>query len=187
MTDDHDSASFEGFLRWLQPTRRPGASERLQPNEEVLAAARQARREHQALQTIHQEELRARCRTGTYYEEVELMAAADSDPTRPIPRLRTPQGFAICALYALNSLPEAPPVGLLVECPEGLIDVFKGYPVQVLAGGRWVALGEIDVEGKAFGDLPEGVQFKPPFGFRVGEVEESPKDLSAGDPPPDSP
>jgi len=43
--------------------------------------------------------------------------AADPERGRWLPRLRTPNGFAISALYPPSGLPGAAPVGLLVECP----------------------------------------------------------------------
>jgi hypothetical protein len=33
------------------------------------------------------------------------------------------------------------------------------------------------VDGKATGDLPEGIDFKPPFAFRIGKLEEHPEEL----------
>lgn len=104
------------------------------------------------------------------------MAASDDDRSRRAPRLRTANGFVISALYANRSAPDAPPVGLLVECPADLVEVFRGQRARVLVAGQWVELGEIDVGGKATGDLPEGIEFKPPFGFRVGNLEEEPRE-----------
>ena len=66
---------------------------------------------------------------------------------------------------------------MLVECPVELTEVFEGQKVHVLAGGRWIEIGEIDADGKATGDLPASLEFKPPFGLRVGELQEQPGDL----------
>jgi hypothetical protein len=145
--------------------------------------AQHARREFQALEHEHREELAARIRAGRYYEEIELLAAADADRGRWLPRLRTPNGFAISTLYAPNSPPGALPVGLLVECPVELLDVCRGQKVHIAAGGQWIELAEIDVDGKAMGDLPAGFEFKPPFGFRVGTLDEKPSELpKSGEP-----
>jgi hypothetical protein len=175
--------SFEDFARWLGEAKRsavPGAPE---PSADIRDAARAAWRDFQAVRRSHRQELLTRVRGGTYFEELELLAAADADRTRWLPRLRTPNGFAISALYAANSPPGASPVGLLVECPADLVEAFKGREVHVLAGGQWIALGEIDEDGKSTGDVPAGTEFKPPFGFRVGKLEENPEELRDPDEP----
>jgi len=175
--------SFEDFVRWLGEARRPAAPDAPEPSAEMRDAARLAWREFHAVRRSHRQALVARVRGGTYFEELELLAAADSDRGRWLPRLRTPYGFAISALSAPNSPPGASPVGLLVECPADLVEVFKGREVHVLAGGRWIALGEIDQDGKSTGDVPAGTEFKPPFGFRVGKLEENPEELRDPDEP----
>ena len=181
MSSDLDSESFEGFLRWHGESKRAAGGDLPDPSPEVLAAARTAWQEFQRVQLSHCAELEAKIRDGTYHEELELMAAADADRSRWLPRLRTPNGFAISALYAGQSTPGSAPVALLVECPAELIDLFKGQQVHVAAGGQWVQIGEIDVDGKATGDLPEGIDFKPPFAFRVGKFEERPAELEDPD------
>jgi len=177
MTRSDKSGSFEDFVRWLGERTPATGADLAEPPPQVLAAARSAWQECQALQRGRHEELAARVRGGTYHEEVELMAAADADRNRWLPRLRTPNGFAISTLYPANSSPGSAPVGLLVECPVELIDVFKGQPVHVATGGQWIEIGEIDIDGKAMGDLPTGIEFKPPFGFRVGKLAEEPTEL----------
>jgi hypothetical protein len=177
MTGSPKPASFEDFLRWLGEPERDTQVHQPEPTPEVLVAAKAAWQEFQSLQRAQREALAARIRAGTYVEELELLAAADVDRNRWLPRLRTPNGFAISALYAPNSPPGAAPVGLLVECPVELIDLCRGQQVHVAAGGQWIELGEIDVDGKAMGDLPAGFEFKPPFGFRVGKWAEQPTEL----------
>ncbi len=177
MTRSLKSGSFEDFVRWLGEAGHDNA-DLLQPDLQVLSAAREAWREYQSLQRAQREALAERVRAGTYFEELELMAAAHADRSRWLPRLRTPNGFAISALYAAPSVPGAAPVGLLVECPADLIEMFRGQRVHIAAGGRWVEVGEIDVDGKAMGDLPEGFEFTPPFAFRVGALAEQPAELA---------
>ena len=161
--------SFEDFVRWLGEARRPAAPDAPEPSAEMRDAARLAWREFHAVRRSHRQALVARVRGGTYFEELELLAAADSDRGRWLPRLRTPNGFAISALYAPNSQPGASPVGLLVECPADLVEVFKGR--------------EVHQDGKSTGDVPAGTEFKPPFGFRVGKLEENPEELRDPDEP----
>jgi hypothetical protein len=173
MTSSLKPGSFEDFLRWLGEATHDSRANGPLPDAQVLAAARDAWQQHQSLRRAQRDAIAQRVRSGMYVETVELMAAADADRTRWLPRLRTPNGFAISALYATGA-PEAAPVGLLVECPVDLIEVFKGQKVHISMGGRWVEIGEIDVDGKAAGDLPEGIDFRPPFAFRVGTLEEYP-------------
>jgi hypothetical protein len=177
MSSDLDPESFEGFLRWLGEPKCTAGVDWPDPSPEVLAAARMAWQEFQEVRRLHRAELEAQVRGGTYREELELLAAADADRGRWLPRLRTPNGFAISALYAGQRTPESAPVALLVECPAELVELFKGQQVHIAAGGRWVEIGEIDVDGKATGDLPEGIDFKPPFAFRIGKLEEHPEEL----------
>jgi len=182
MTNRLKPGSFEDFARWLAETRHESDMDDAEPDMQMLSAAKKAWRGHQSLQRAQRDALAQRLRAGTYVEEIELMAAADNDRDRRLPRLRTPNGFAISALYAGNSTPRSPPIGLLVQCPADLIEVFRGQKVQVSAAGRWIEIGEIDVDGKAIGDLPEGVDFVPPFAFRVGELGE---DAAEPEGPPD--
>ena len=175
--------TFEDFVQWLA---EPGGIAQVNttspaPAPELLAAARSAWQEFQFLQRAQRDALATRIRAGSYREELELMAAADADPGRWLPRLRTPNGFAISALYAANSVPGTPPVGLLVECPADLVEILRGQRVHISAGGQWVEVGEIDVDGRATGELPEGFEFKPPFAFRVGEIAEEPENLEGPD------
>ncbi len=183
MTRDLKPGTFEDFVRWLGEANSTSDHGAEDPTPEILAAARVAWEEFQGVRQTHQQSLMARLRSGTYHEELELMAAADADRGRWLPRLRTPNGFAISALYGANAPPEAAPMGLLVECPAELIEVCRGQPVHIAAGGQWVELGEIDVDGKAMGDLPAGFEFKPPFAFRVGKLAEEPSELRKPDQP----
>jgi hypothetical protein len=183
MTDHLKPGSFEGFARWLGKAKYDSDLDATPPDIEVLSAANAAWRDHQSMQRSQRDDLAQRVRAGTYFENIELMAAADSDRDRWLPRLRTPNGFAISALYASNSAPGAPPIGLLVECPADLTEVFRGQKVHVSAGGRWIEIGEIDVDGKVTGDLPEGVEFRPPFAFRVGQLGEHAAELDSSDEP----
>lgn len=182
MTSSLKPGSFEDFLRWLGEATDASNTNEQVPDAQVLAAAREAWQQYRSLQRAQRDAIAKRVQAGTYTEAIELMAAADTDRTRWHPRLRTPNGFAISALYATGA-PEAAPVGLLVECPVDLIEVFKGQKVHISMGGRWVEIGEIDVDGKATGDLPQGIDFRPPFAFRVGKLEEYPSGFEGpGDP-----
>ncbi len=177
MPNDPKAGSFDDFVRWATQRHRETGEAPAEPSAELLAAAHAAYQGALDLKGAHRQELAARLRSGTYYEEVELMAAADANRDRWLPRLRTPNGFAISTLYAADSAAGAAPVGLLVECPEELRDLCRGLKVSILAAGTWIEIGEIDVDGKTIGDLPPGMEFKPPFGFRVGQIEEQPEEL----------
>jgi hypothetical protein len=176
------SESFEGFVHWLGEARKTpqGSSE---PTAEVQGAAHAAWAEVHSVRRAHREALAIRAGEGVYFEHLELLAAADSGVDRWFPRLRTPNGFAISALYVGEDTTEARPVGLLVECPTDLVEGFRGKTAHVLVGGQWIEIGELDVDGKATGDLPSSFEFKPPFAFRVGKLEEFPAELSDVDDP----
>ncbi len=177
MPTDPKSLSFEAFLCSLREPAADGEHGGLAPSAAVMEAARAARREYRALQRAQRNNLAARLRSGGCIEELEVLAAADSAHARWIPRLRTPNGFTISPLYASSAAEGALPIGLLVECPLDLIEVCRGQTVRVAAGGQWVELGQVDIDGKATGDLPAGFAFKPPFVFRVGELAEQSAEL----------
>jgi hypothetical protein len=169
MSNSPKPGSFRDFLRWLTESSSSTDADFAPPSADVLAAANLAWRETQSLRSAQREALGPHFGQGSYQEDLELMAAADLENTGyPLPRLRTPNGFVISALYGTNSLAGTAPIALLVECPVASIELFKGLRVQVLAGNRWVDIGEIDADGKATGDLPKGMDFKPPFALRVG-------------------
>jgi hypothetical protein len=177
MSNSPKPGSFEDFLRWLaesRPTTGPGLAS---PSSDVLAAANLAWRETQTLRADHFQQM-------TYQEELEVMAAADLDNGgHPLPRLRTPNGFVISALYGTHGTAATTPIALLVECPVAAIELFRGLRVQVLTGDRWVDIGEIDADGKATGDLPAGTDFKPPFALRVGTQDLHPAESTGPEDP----
>src|SRR5437773_7798663 len=67
--------SFEDFVRWLGEARRPAAPDAPEPSAEMRDAARLAWREFHAVRRSHRQALVARVRGGTYFEELELLAA----------------------------------------------------------------------------------------------------------------
>jgi hypothetical protein len=169
MSDSSKPGSFSDFLRWLAESKPTTGADLAPPSSDVLAAANLAWREAQSLRSEQPQALGPQFGHGCYQEDLELMAAADLDNgDQPLPRLRTSNGFVISPLYGTNRIAGTAPIALLVECPVASIELFKGLRVQVLAGDRWVEIGEIDADGKATGDLPEGMDFKPPFALRVG-------------------
>ena len=174
MSEKSKPGSFEHFVRWVGNVRRETVVES-DPPQSVLAASEGAWRAYQDLQTEYRARLLARVREGRYYESIELMAAADTDDKRRLPRLCTPNGFAISALYPTNSPEGTAPVGVLVESPENLVGVFAGQPVHIFIAEQWIELGELDIEGNVIGDLPAGVEFKPPFDFHIGNLMEDPQ------------
>src|SRR5215469_8062018 len=100
-----EPADFEGFLAWLSGRAESGSEPPADLPAGVHEAAREAWSEFQSLRREQSEELRHRLNRGEYYEEISLLAAADADRSRWLPRLRTPNGFAISALYAPGSAP----------------------------------------------------------------------------------
>lgn len=177
MPDEPKSVSFDRFVRWFREAGLRSEESGLKPSAAVMEAARAAHREFKSVERTQRNDIAARVRSGTYIEELKVLAAADSDHARWMPRLRTPNGFTISPLYASSATEGASPIGLLVECPIGLIEVCRGQTVRVSAGGQWIELGQMDVDGKATGDLPAGFAFRPPFVFRVGELAEQSAEL----------
>ena len=120
MSNSPKPGSFEDFLRWLVESRLTTGADLAPPSSDVLAAANLAWRETQSLRSAQREALGRHFGQGSYQEDLELMAAADlENGGHPLPRLRTPNGFVISALYGTNSLAGTAPIALLVECPVG--------------------------------------------------------------------
>jgi hypothetical protein len=183
MAVDPKPVSFEAFVHWLAGADNAKQLDSAKPSEEIVAAAREARREFQAVIGTQKQAILEKVRSGRFFEDFQVMAAADSRPDRRMPRLRTPNGFAITPLYANTYSAGAAPAGVLVECPADLLDVFQGQRAHVLVAGQWVDIGEIDLAGRAAADLPFGLEFKPPFGFRVGNLEEDPQKIEDSEGP----
>ena len=184
MSNSPKPGSFEHFLNWLAASRPTPGVDLAPPSSEVLAAANIAWRETQSLRSAQRVALGPHFGQGYYQEDLELMAAADLDNGgHPLPRLRTPNGFVISALYGAHSAAGAAPIALLVECPLASIELFRGLRVQIQAGDRWVEIGEIDADGKATGDLPDGMDFKPPFALRVGTQDLHPAESKGPEDP----
>jgi hypothetical protein len=184
MSHSPNPGSFKDFLRWLAESEPTAGADSTPPSPELLAAANLAWRETQSLRAAQPQAPGARVGQRYYQEDLELMAAADlAHGGHPVPRLRTPNGFVISALYKGNSIAGSAPIALLVECPVDSIELFKGLRVQVLAGDRWVEIGAIDADGKATGDLPEGMDFKPPFALRLGAQDLHPAESTGPEDP----
>jgi hypothetical protein len=170
--------AFEDFLRWLgnaNGSRDPQTD--TAPPAAVTTTAREAWAAIRDIERSRNESISGRIVAGSHQEEIALLAAADADRSRWLPRLRTPNGFSISALYPSGESTGAAPVGLLVECPSELIEVCRGRLVQIAIGGRWFEIGEIDRDGKAAGNLPAGLEFRPPFAIRVGAIDEQTEEL----------
>jgi hypothetical protein len=183
MSDSPKPGSFRDFLRWLAESSPSAGADLAAPSADLIAAANRAWRETQSLRSAQPETPGPPVAHGFYHEDLELMAAAELDKGQPLPRLRTPNGFVISALYGTQRMAGTAPIALLVECPVASIELFKGLRVQVLSGDRWVDVGEIDADGKATGDLPEGMDFKPPFALRVGAQDLHPAESKGPEDP----
>lgn len=156
MRPETAAPSFETFLRFL--ASRYGAMPKggVAPDR-VLAAAREA---HGALSGEAAPKRsasggNAAARTGI--EILELLAASSQGITRPSD-LVTARGFRVRLDYRDGTDAEPSSICVLVQCPEQMVDAVQGQLAYLWNGAERFELGEFDVEGKAIGTLPAGIE-----------------------------
>lgn len=108
-----------------------------------------------------------RLRAGQYIEPITLKAAADPELLERLPRLRTSDGFVLTPLYPVDMPTTGAATGLLVECPDDLLDMFSGCAAALKVGDRVVALGVFSANGKLIAELPADLELRPPLSFVV--------------------
>ena len=158
MRPESAAPTFESFLRFLASRYGTMPKGGVAPDR-VLAAAREA---HQALSGDASPERsagggNAADRTGIEIEILELLAASSQGITRPSD-LVTARGFRVRLDYRDGTDAEPSSICVLVQCPEQMVDAVQGQLAYLWNGAERFELGEFDVEGKAIGTLPAGIE-----------------------------
>jgi hypothetical protein len=141
--------NFSDFARWVAASQDAVPAEREAP-EETLTAARQAR-DQWVLPTRPYAE-------PTEAEVLQLLAAASTDANSRPPEVMTPRGFRVTLAYEEESSARRSSICVLVRCPPEIIDQVQGKTVYLWSGSTRFELGQFDVDGKAIGTLPAGIE-----------------------------
>ncbi len=156
MSPDPSVPAFDEFLRFVAThygSFRIGAS----PPDRLLAAARSARK---ALQALHPQDRTPRSSdppAAGDAEVLELLAASSEGAPAPSERV-TGRGFRVRLDYRDGTYAEASSICVLIQCPPDLIAWVQGKRACLWSGTERFELGEFDVDGKAIGTLPAGIE-----------------------------
>lgn len=198
MPHDPPRPDFDTFTRWLaanqgdrdlaaRPPERqstesnqgavvaPSTASRTAPDDQerykkLLAAARVTRDEMLRVVSLPQTGVSGIGQEGPHFEVLQLLAAADkSDSARP-PELVTARGFRVTLAYDEGTAPDASSICVLVRCPPELIGTVQGETAFLWNGAQRFELGQFDLEGKAIGTLPAGIEISL-SDFAMGKVK----------------
>jgi hypothetical protein len=168
MLKDSNVPSFEEFARWLA-LRSPPPTQDEARYEKLRAAARDARDEFLTAQRGIAPNPDASEHYG-HFEVLQLLAAADkSESTRPAD-LTTARGFRVTLAFEEGGGGDVSSICVLVQCPPELIGTVQGETAYLWNGAQRFELGQFDVEGKAIGTLPAGIEISP-SDFAMGNVK----------------
>ena len=157
MPNERQPADFRAFVRWLATKDTPttAASELRDP---VLSAGRRARDEYVRAMQAARLPKPGRATADGRLEVLELLAAASTDPSAQLPEMLTPRGFRVTLAYDEGSPTERASICVLVRCPPDMIDQVQGKYAYLWSGASRFELGQFDVDGKAIGTLPAGIE-----------------------------
>lgn len=156
MCHERSRPAFDDFLRFVASRHGPFREESV-PSDRLLAAARSAR---MALLSPHPPDRRARHAHesgAVHVEALELLAASSADTGRPS-ELTTVRGFRVKLDYRDGTDTEPSSICVLVQCPEQFIKRVQGRVAYLWSGAARFELGEFDIDGKAIGTLPAGIE-----------------------------
>jgi hypothetical protein len=176
MSPNSAPPDFEEFARWV--TSKVGAlPKQSRAYEALLAAARVAR--DQSLGS-RPSALSSSAAGRDNVEVLLLLAAASTDDDARPPELMTAKGFRVTLAYDDASSAAGSSICVLVQCPLELITQLQGQTAYLCSGRERFELGQFDVDGKAIGTLPAGIEIKL-SDFAAGNVKlEAPGSLTDG-------
>jgi hypothetical protein len=158
MVDSTNPPTFRSFLAWLadrETTQAHPAA--IAAPERVRTAALDARNE--TLQALTEAGQGAGHTRLGRQEPLQLLAAASpGGDDQPPPELTTPRGFRVTLAYDEGGSASGSSLCVLVRCPPELIDKLQGQTAWLWNGSERFELGQFDVEGKAIGTLPAGIE-----------------------------
>jgi hypothetical protein len=166
MSPNSAPPDFKEFARWVK-ARVDAAPVNFRATEELLAAARAARDDALG---AHHSDLSSSPAGRHNVEVLQLLAAASSDDNARPPELMTAKGFRVTLAYDDASSASASSICVLVQCPVELIAQMQGQTAYLWSGTERFELGQFDVDGKAIGTLPAGIEIKL-SDFAAGNVK----------------
>jgi hypothetical protein len=142
-------ASFSEFTPWVAAHQNAGLKDREAP-EELLAAAGHARKEWMLAAGANADL--------SEVEVLRLLAAASTHANTQPPELMTPRGFRVTLAYEEQANASGSSICVLVRCPPEMIGQVQGGTVFLWYGTMRFEIGQFDVDGKAIGTLPAGIE-----------------------------
>jgi hypothetical protein len=171
MSSKSPPPNFKEFTRWVRNTVDV-VSPTSQASSNLLAAA----------QATRDQAIKARMfapRQGDI-EVLRLLAAASSEERDQPPELMTAKGFRVTLAYDDGSGDKTPSICVLVQCPHELVKQVQGQTAYLWNGSERFELGQFDLDGKAIGTLPAGIEITL-SDFATGNVKlEAPGSSSGG-------
>jgi hypothetical protein len=166
---------FDQFTQWTAVKfRSRGAN--ANRYDELLTAARAARDENFRAAHLAVSPAVADDGSRSHIEVLQLLAAASVDETRKPPELTTARGFRVSLAYDDGDSPAHSSICVLVQSPPEMLSVVQGRIAYLWNGSERFELGQFDIDGKAIGTLPAGVQISL-LDFEMGNVKlEEPAD-----------
>jgi hypothetical protein len=169
MPNERQPSDFRAFAQWVAK-RQSTLQAAPDLTDPILIAARRARDEFaRALQSVLPMQPRNVAGSGTM-EVLELLAAASTDPNAQLPEMLTPRGFRVTLAYDEGTAADRASICVLVRCPPEMIEYVQGKSVYLWSGTLRFELGQFDVDGKAIGTLPAGIEITL-ADFATGSVQ----------------
>jgi hypothetical protein len=165
MSPNSAPPDFKEFTRWVR-TKVDVSPVDSRANEELLGAARAAR--DQALGAHHSN--LSSSAAGRHLEGLHLLAAASTDDDARPPEMMTAKGFRVTLAYDEASSDGESSICVLVQSPVELIAAVQGQTAYLWSGAERFELGQFDVDGKAIGTLPAGIEITL-SDFAIGKVK----------------
>jgi hypothetical protein len=156
MSTNSAPPEFKEFARWVRSKVEVGPVDS-RAYEKLLAAARAAR--EQALRT-RPSDLSLSSAQRHNLEVLQLLAAASTDDASRPPELMTAKGFRVTLAYDDASTGAESSICVLVQSPIELIAQVQGQTAYLWSGTEKFELGQFDIDGKAIGTLPAGIEIK---------------------------
>jgi hypothetical protein len=166
MSPNSTPPDFNEFARWVK-AKVNVAPVNSRANEKLLAAARAARDHALGARPSDRSSSPA---TRHNVEVLRLLAAASADDDARPPELMTAKGFRVTLAYDDASSATGLSICVLVQSPVELIAQVQGQTAYLWSSTERFELGQFDVDGKAIGTLPAGIEIKL-SDFATGSVK----------------
>jgi hypothetical protein len=156
MSDKPSISSFREFTRWVA-TRQASVKPSTERYAALHRAADVARREFLLARGEAQENESSNRLRRNPVSVLQLLAAADGEDVT-VPEMETARGFRVSIVYEEGDEATGSSICVLVQCPPDLVERVQGETAYLWNGSERLELGQFDLDGKAIGTLPAGIQ-----------------------------